>query len=114
MLATVVVELLNNKISIKDAISLLKCAGINNELIRKVKSFVKEVSHEDINYRATDKRIQDFIPSSWKYNDCPLNEFYIDPIMHLEFYGTGASAIEQITKYLKLKRQHFQFFEICS
>ena len=109
MLATVVVQLLNNKINIKDAIPLLKCAGINNELISKVKSFVKEVSNEDIIYRATDNRIQDFIPSSWKYNDCPLNEFYIDPIMHLVFYGTGASTIEEITKYLKLKRQHTEF-----
>ena len=38
-----------------------------------------------------------------------LNEFYIDPIMHLVFYGTGASTIEEITKYLKLKRQHAEF-----
>ena len=109
MLSKVFVDLLNNNLSIKDTISLLKCAGINTELIRKVKSFVKEVSNEDINYRATDKQIQDFIPSSWKYNDCPFNEFCIDPIMHLVFYGTGASTIEEITKYLKLKRQHAEF-----
>ena len=63
MLANVLVESLNNKISIKDSIPLLKCAGINTKLIWKVKSFVKEVSNEDINYRASEKRIQDFIPS---------------------------------------------------
>ena len=102
-------NLMNASISSKNAMLLLKGAGFSTELMERVKKYAKRIELEAKDVHENDPVIQECIPSQWKYKDGPINEAYIDPIMHLVFYGVASSCIEEITNYLKLRKKHASF-----
>jgi len=105
----VLCSLLNSKITLKSAVVLLKSSGLNDELINKMKSYLNEHNDDSVTFQENDPVVQDFIPPQLKYKEGPINESYIDAIMHLVFYGTGGSSISEITRFLKLKKKHSSF-----
>ena len=110
----VLCSLLNSKITLKSAGALLKSSGLNDELINKMKSYLSEHNDDSVTFQENDPVVQDFIPPQLKYKEGPINESYIDAIMHLVFYGTGGSSISEITRFLKLKKKHSSFITFAN
>ena len=102
--------LINKSLTFKECITLMKCAGLNEEMITRVKEFANS---DHVNDEFEDNEIisiiDSILPPQWKHKSGHLNVAYIDAIMHLIFYGTGGSSISDITKFLKLKKKHTSF-----
>ena len=105
----VLCSLLNSRITLKTAEVLLKSSGLNDELFNKMKDYLSEQNNDSGTFDEKDNVVQNFIPPQLKYKEGPINESYIDAIMHLVFYGTGGSSISEITRFLKLKKKHSSF-----
>ena len=99
-----------SKITLPECMTKLKCFGINDQLCSKVKSAINDdIAGNNLTAGELKKVIDNTIPKQWQYQTGFLNERYIDAIMHMIFYGIGASSIHDITIYLKSKKKHASF-----
>ena len=102
--------LVNSSLTLKQCISMIKCSGLNEEMVTRIKDFANSDQIDDsLENEIVLSIIDGIVPPQWKHKSGFLNESYIDAIMHLIFYGTGGSSIGDITKFLKLKKKHASF-----